>query len=303
MLDWLNPIFNEATSAYNLTGYLEPFTGTANVILHTDNWESETINDFSYDLINLHHVIKEYPVELKVYLSHPNVTSDIKTNFQNSRNFLGNNPIPTRRNKKFEIQRVTAFFICRYYSYYGDGTSINTKKNINRYLINIDYIYAFSKRLQNREIKRADAIYRLNTFNYKSKHLIYIDAPYINTEHYYKINQSNKKCSVFFNHTTLRNVVEKFRKDNVCLLSYRITASSSALKKNKDAEKFIRAYLDKLYLNRKYFYALNKLKNGQVEIILSTHFLSGFEEYNTSLIEKEVTNYKQSRGVKKFFEL
>ena len=127
--------------------------------------------------------------------------------------------------------------------------------------------------------------------------------PYINTEHYYKINQSNKKCSVFFNHTTLRNVVEKFRKDNVCLLSYRITASSSALKKNKDAEKFIRAYLDKLYLNRKYFYALNKLKNGQVEIILSTHFLSGFEEYNTSLIEKEVTNYKQSRGVKKFFEL
>ena len=178
MLDWLNPIFNEATSAYNLTGYLEPFTGTANVILHTDNWESETINDFSYDLINLHHVIKEYPVELKVYLSHPNVTSDIKTNFQNSRNFLGNNPIPTRRNKKFEIQRVTAFFICRYHSYYGDGTSINTKKNINRYLINIDYIYAFSKRLQNREIKRADAIYRLNTFNYNSKHLIYIDALY-----------------------------------------------------------------------------------------------------------------------------
>ena len=60
MLAWLNPIFSEATSRYNLKTYLEPFTGTANVLLHTQKMDTELINDFSYDLINLHNTCLLY---------------------------------------------------------------------------------------------------------------------------------------------------------------------------------------------------------------------------------------------------
>lgn len=290
MVKWLNPIFAEATSTYALSSYLEPFAGTANVLLHSEKSETETINDFSYDLINLHRVIKNYPANLKLSLSQPSIISDIEGSFTNFREQLDEMTIPKRRTKELELKRAVAFFFCRYFSHYGDGTYFNEKSS-EQYLSNLDYIYQFSKRFNNVHIKKGDAIYRLKTFTDRSNSLIYIDAPYINTEQYYKVNLENKNKEVFSSHTTLRNTVEKLRANNVCLLSYRTTASASALKKNKNAENVIRDTLDELYLGRGYFYALKKLKKGQIEILISTHKLSGFIAYETSLISKEVLNY------------
>lgn len=53
-------------------------------------------------------------------------------------------------------------------------------------------------------------------------------------------------------------------------------------------KKIIQTSLDRLYLNSGYFYALYKLKNGQIEILLSAHPLSGFIEYKTPFLAKEV---------------
>lgn len=288
MVKWLNPIFNEAIATYSLTDYLEPFVGTANVLLHTDAGTNETINDFSYDLINLHRVIKNYPTEFKLCLLQPSVTSNIEENFEKFRDYLDTMSIPKRRTKKLAIERAVAFYYCRYFSHYGDGTSVNRNKKIQNYKSNLDFIWLFSQRLRNTEIKKGDALYRLSTYIGKSNSLIYIDAPYINTEDYYHINQTIKKRKVFKNHFFLRNKVEKLSIDNVCLLSYRTTASASALKKNEDAENVIKATLDELYLGRGYYYALHKLKKGQIEILISTHPLSGFIAYETSLISREV---------------
>ena len=288
MVQWLNHIFDEATSTYALTSYLEPFVGTANVLLHTDAGTNETINDFSYDLINLHRVIKNYPTEFKLCLLHPSMTSNIKGNFEKFIKSLNTTSIPKRRNKELELKRAVAFYYTRYFSHYGDGTHVNKNKDIQNYKSNLDYIWLFSQRLRNTAIKKGDAIYRLSTYIGKSNSLIYIDAPYINTEDYYNINQTDKKRKVFKNHFFLRNKVEKLRINNVCLLSYRTTASASALKKNKEAENVIKATLDELYLGRGYYYALHKLKKGQIEILISTHPLSGFIAYETSLISREV---------------
>lgn len=288
MVKWLNPIFKDAIATYSLADYLEPFVGTANVLLHTDAGTNETINDFSYDLINLHRVIKNYPTEFKLCLLQPSITSNIEENFEKFKNKLDTMTIPKRQNKELAIERAVAFYYCRYFSHYGDGTYVNENKKIQNYKSNLDYIWLFSKRLRNTEIKKGDALYRLSTYIGKSNSLIYIDAPYINTEDYYHINQTDKKGMVFKNHFLLRNKVEKLRLDNVCLLSYRITASASALNKNKDAKNIIKATLDELYLGRGYYYSLHKLKKGQIEILISTHPLSGFIAYESSLISKEV---------------
>lgn len=288
MLAWLNPIFSEATSRYNLKTYLEPFTGTANVLLHTQKMDTELINDFSYDLINLHNTIKKYPAELKIRLSNMIISSPIESTFKKCKEFLQTAPIPKRHTKHEDIKRASSFFIIRYFSYYGDGSSFNRKKNIGNFLKSLDYFYAFSQRLQNADIKKSDAIYRLKTFMNKSDSLIYIDAPYINTESYYKINQPEKRKQIFSNHRKLRNIVDKLRTNNVCLISYRITASISALEKDPNAEKHIRNSLDRLYLNCGYFYSLHKLPKNQTEILLSTHALPNFISYDIPLLNKEV---------------
>jgi hypothetical protein len=220
----------------------------------------------------------------------PTPNGDLKTTFKNAKKLLDTTPFPKRRSKKFDLERAAAFYICRYFSYYGDGKSLNSKKSTANFIANLDLIFHFSNRLKGVEIKKGDAVYRLDRLTEIQKALIYIDAPYINTEKYYSIN-SDKPQNVFKSHTALQHRIEKLRHKNVCLISYRITASQSALTKNPNAEAEICACLDKLYKDAGYFYKLHKLKRKnkktQIEILISTHQLKDFKEY-TCNIETEV---------------
>lgn len=287
MVEWLEPIFSEAQTRYSLTGYVEPFAGTGNVIYHMPTTPSESINDLSDDLINLHRVIKEQPAQLKIHLANSILENDITDTFNRYRQQLDECELPQRRNRKAELKRAVAFYFCRYFSLYGNGTSFNPNKNLQAYIGNLDNIYAFSKRLQEVDIKKTDALYFLKKLRSTADYLIYIDAPYINTEDYYNINL-DKKNSVFHSHHALQNRVEALRPKNVCLVSYRITASKATLKHHPKAEMSIRQCLDSLYMNQGYYYRLHKLANRQIEILICTHPLTGFTLYNHSLTEKEV---------------
>lgn len=175
-----------------------------------------------------------------------------------------------------------AFYFCRYASFYGKGESY--KKNLKQtsYLRKLDTISVISKRLENVTIKKNDALYFSKSLFNSEHQLIYIDAPYIKSEEHYKMN--NKKNTAFSSHTALRNKVEKLRKNNICLISYRITASAS-MRKNGITDKSITKILDRLYCQRNFYYILKPLKatNGQVEILLSTHPFNGATPYTMPL--------------------
>lgn len=158
------------------------------------------------------------------------------------------------------------------------------KKNMKQtyFFRKLDTISVISKRLENVTIKKNDALYFSKSLFNSEHQLIYIDAPYIKSEEHYKMN--NKKNTAFSSHTALRNKVEKLRNNNICLISYRITASAS-MRKNGITDKSITKILDRLYCQRNYFYILKPLKatNGQVEILLSTHPFNGATPYTMPL--------------------
>lgn len=156
--------------------------------------------------------------------------------------------------------------------------------------------------------KKSNALYFLNKLENASNQLIYCDPPYLGTEAYYK-NQ-NLKNEVFTSHTSLGNKVVELSKYNVCIVSYRVTASKgmawnnipSKEKPTKSEKNFrirqekrkvenkIKRKLDSLYLNKGFHIAFKTLKRTkhQVEIIISSEAFVGSKPYTTPLCKKEV---------------
>lgn len=286
MLCFLNEAFEDIRNACPITGYIEPFCGTANVLLHTSKSTIENVNDNSKDLVNVLRVIKLYPYELRLSLLSTSFTQECFENFkeQLQKDFSLKSP------KEKQIERATAFFFCRYTSCYGDGKNFAKKRSLKRFRQKLDIFYLISQRLENVEIRKSDAIYYLRTLKTLKGYLIYFDAPYLCSEEYYAKNNSKK--SVFNSHIALRNQVEDLRNNNICLLSYRITASKTMNSKGiTDAQ--IRNKLDRLYLNREYHFRLKEInrEKGQIEILLSTVPFCGSIPYTSPLDELEVTKY------------
>ena len=278
MQEFLNSIFDDIKGNNAVERYIEPFTGTANVLLHSEKNDTELINDNSSDLINLLRVIQRYPFDLKFELLKLDVSKDTFDTLK-QRMLL---PFSLKSSKKDKIDRAVAFYFRRYASVYGMGESYKKALTQKFFLRKLDTLSVISKRLENVTIKKNDALYFSKSLFNSEHQLIYIDAPYIKSEEHYKMN--NKKNTAFSSHTALRNKVEKLRKNNIYLISYRITASAN-MRKNDITDKSITKILDRLYCQRNYFYILKPLKatNGQVEILLSTHPFNGATPYTMPL--------------------
>ncbi|MCM1267484.1 MAG: DNA adenine methylase [Bacteroidales bacterium] len=283
MLDFLNDCFDDIRSVYRIDGYAEPFTGTANVLLHAAEADAEFINDNSTDLVNLLRVIRDYAYELKVML----IKLSVNTQTFNSLNVKLQEHFCLKSSKSARIQRAVAFFFCRYITHYGAGTSYNGVSPAS-YLKKLDSIYSLSQRLQGVDIKKRDALYFAKVLMEDAEtYLIYFDAPYICSEEYYKKN--NAKHTAFSAHTALRNRVLELRQRHICVLSYRITSSES-MKKRGINDETLQKKLDRLYLNRGFHYRLKPLKrtNEQVEILIATVPFTGSRPYTDPLAETEV---------------
>jgi len=283
MQGFLNECFEDIRNVYRIDGCAEPFTGTANVLLHTRASDAEFINDNSTDLINLLRVIRDYPYELKTKLM---CLAIDKASFDNFRITL-QKPFFLKSSKSALIHRAVIFFFCRYASYYGQGEH-NRNISVNAYMRKLDCIYALSQRLQGVDIKKRDALYfAKNLVEDAENFLIYFDSPYICSEEYYRRN--NAKHQAFSSHIALRNRVEELRSRHICVLSYRITASKSMEKKGIRSE-MLQQKLDSLYLGRGFFYKLRQFNSGkgQIEILLATVPFAGSHPYTSTLAEMGV---------------
>ena len=278
--------FDDIRNIHRVDGYAEPFCGTANVLLHTNESDAEFLNDNSVDLINMLRVIQKYPDELRLNLLLVPLSID---NFNTSKKVL-EQPFTLKAKKAEQITRATAFYFCRYASVFGKGDYFKNKISTDGYHRRLDTIYPLSCRLQDVDIKKRDALYFAQTLSEEAENmLVYFDAPYLGTEEYYKIN--NRKQMIFSAHTALRNRVEKLRQKNICLLSYRITVPDS-MRDNNIAVYKLRDRLDKLYLNQGFYFRLKKFnKTEQIEILISTVPFSGAHPYTTPMTELEVEKY------------
>ena len=290
MLKFLEESFASVRTDHNIEGYVELFAGTANVLLHSENADVEYLNDNSNDLINLLRTIQQHPYLFKLALWQLGLS---KESFQFAKEFFKNvkdnnkdNNLPTK-SYRFKVEYYAYFFYMRYLSFKGTGHTFLDNKTIEAYRKHLDLINLLSERLTNVHIKKRDALYFGECLWKKlciRNHIVYIDSPYIGTEDYYQMNRKNK--SIFYDHSGLRNLVEKLRKnDNYAFVSYRITASETMKKKGITSEVICRR-LDSLYCNRGFYYRLQPLPKGQVEILLCTVEILGWTKYNKPLLEK-----------------
>ena len=81
----------------------------------------------------------------------------------------------------------------------------------------------------------------------------------------------------------------RLKENNVCVITYRVTASETMKNKGCTAE-VIKRKLDELSLNRGFYIAFKPLKRtrGQFEILISSEQFDGSTPYTSSLVEMEV---------------
>ena len=299
MVKLLKKIFNDIATRRTICGYHEPFTGTANVYLHSDITCATMLNDNSKHGCNLLKVIKHYPVKLKEEILSLTISED---SFKRAKEELKH--IKTNYKRKKIRAAALFFFLCNC-SVHAKAESYSKKVS---FLEMIDVISVAHEHLQNVEIKKSNALYYLNKLINTTNQLIYCDPPYLGTEDYYK-NQ-NSKNEVFTSHNSLCNKVVELSKNNVCIISYRVTASKGMAwnnippkeKPTKSAKNFrirqekrkvenkIKQQLDRLYLNKGFHIAFKTLKRTkhQVEIIISSEPFAGSKPYTSPLCKKEV---------------
>ena len=279
MLKFLKESFQSLYPKYPIKGYAELFCGTANVLLHMDKMNVEFLNDNSDDLIALLRTIKEYPYLFKVALWQLELSRDT---FVYAKNYTKEHQ--TTESLLSNVEYFAYFWFKRYTSLRGTGHTFSYSNSLVAYREHLDIISPISKRLENVTLKNNDAIYFGNYLHKELKikdYIVYIDSPYIFTESYYKINR--KDNSVFNGHLRLRNLVEKFRDNgNYAFVSYRITVSETMKNKGITSEKICKR-LDTLYCNRGFYYRLQPLPKGQVEILLCTVNFHNSIKYDTPL--------------------
>lgn len=299
MTELLKEIFDDIATRRTINGYHEPFAGTANVCLHVNMSSTTTLNDNSKLGCNLLNVIKFYPVELKEEILSLTISED---GFKRAKEELKHINITCKSTK---IRAAALFFFLCNCSVRAKAESYSKKVS---FLEMLDAISVVHERLQNAEIKNSNALYYLNKLTNATNQLIYCDPPYLGTEAYYQ-NQ-NSKNDVFTSHESLCNKIIKLKKNNVCIVSYRVTASKAMAWNNiphkdkptkseknfrirqekRKVENEIKQQLDHLYLNKGFYITFKTLKRtkNQVEIIISSEPFAGSKPYTTPLCKKEV---------------
>lgn len=276
MCDFLNKSFESVTNG-NPIDYFEPFTGTANVCLHSlspmNNIRLNELNPLRYNLLR---VIRNYPDELKVeILKH----EPSKSYFDECRKKLDN---PDYKTKRARIETAAMYYFLCNCSAYGKCESYKSNITAINYMKRVDALSVIHSKLAQATITKYDALNILKKFDTIKDSLIYIDPPYIFSEDYYKNKNTMDKC--FNSHTRLRNLLEKLKDNNTVFISYRITVSSTMRKKGF-TDTALKKKLDSLYLNRGYYINFKDLKrtNKQCEILISSKYFDGSIPYDTAL--------------------
>ena len=278
MQEILNGCFNSLKTKHKFSGYVEPFTGTANVLLHKpERLKREWLNDNSVYLVNVLSVLRDYPLELILAVWKRGYS---KATFNMNKAMLKGR-FSFKEKKATLISRAAAFYFNRYASHYGDGKSYKKKMKQDTFQHKLDTIGILSERLQNTQIKKRDALYYCKTLKGISDHLIYFDSPYIGSEEYYREN--NSKGIIFSSHTALRNRVEQLRRKNICVISYRTTASDS-MRQNGITDEYVRHTLNRLFCGKDYHYITTPYIKGQIEIVIATVPFEGSTPFNQPLV-------------------
>lgn len=282
MTEWLSSIFDTVIKQFNVTTYAEPFTGTANVYLHSHINLKTILNDNNKWGCNLLKVIRDYPKELKLELFKQPITA---TAFKDAVTKLKKLSLNTKAER---IEAACLYFFITNCSYYGKAENYN-KTEAPAFQKKLDSLSIISERLQNVEITNCDALYFLDKLQTACSHLLYFDPPYICSEEYYA--KQNTREKIFFSHIALRNRIDKLRKNNVCIISYRITTSKTMKSKGFD-NNFVCNALDKLYLDRGFFIAFKKLATTkrQIEILISSVSFDGSIAYDTPLHQMDINS-------------
>ena len=288
MQDFLNAVFADIEEKYAPSSYIEPFAGSGNVLLHKPRRGAETLNELDADTVNLLRVLRDFPFELKREL----LKLDVNQETFNKAKAELKEAFSLKSTKYRRIQRAAMTFYVKYASIYGKGESFNNKTT-EIFHKKLDILHLLSKRLQNVNIRKSDALYFCKTQNFNNA-LLYFDPPYVGSENYYtavkNTAQAGKKNSLFRLHSTLRRRIEELRKNNICIISYRTTASPTMEANGFDAD-YVRKVLDRLYCGQGFHMALLPLKNGKIEILIGTVAFKDSTPYVRPLSEQEVTRH------------
>ena len=306
LLDIVTHSIEEMRLKFGCTTYIEPFTGTANVLLHLKTkFEHEEINDGEEAIINLLHVIQKYDSdfisELLFYPVKEATFDELKKGLENA-----DNKCKKKSGKKIEIDNAVKFFYTMLLSYYGKGETFRKSAIDNTLLKKLFIILVVSKRLKDTKITKNDVFYFLNKIAKRKKEdlirtVIYLDPPYIGTELYY--DKSKKKFVAKIQdaqfHRKLKEKLLVLKEAGVkIVISYRATVTKkNAIGMNTET---VQNILDELYQG--FFIQFQKITHrtkindeyipdNQIEILLTSEQVEGSIPYNRNiadLIQKHV---------------
>ena len=279
----LQEIFNDIKGRYPITQYIEPFTGTGNVFLHTQVANHNSLNDNSEEITNLLKILQNYPCRLKVSLINLEYN---KESFIIQRNLL--RAFHKSEIKLTNLERAIAFYYTRFASIRCRGADFNHKRTYTNLIVQLNSIYPLSRELQNVKITKNDALYFAKKHMLFGSVLYYIDSPYFYTETYYK--EYNSKGKVFNSHRALANFINKATLyENIFVLNNRITASKAMQKKNITQETLIKLS-DQLYAGKGFYKRLHEISttDKQIDIFISNVEFIGSTPYDIPLAQEGI---------------
>lgn len=277
-LIWVTNAIKHICKTYHIANYVEPFTGSANVLIHLDcNHKLNCyINDRDKDIVNFLRVLKVHYLALcKEVRSIPVNMESFKTNSNDL-----NDSFSCTKNTKKAIQRAASFAFCHILSYFNNPKCFDNRKTENTLRKKLSYIITVYDKLQDVKISNQECFQFLKALLKKAdlqNYLLYFDPPYIGTGKYYGHNASSF-------HEHLKSVIDALvDKGAKVLISYRATVTS----KNKCmTTEDVQNELDRLYGNGKFYIAFRKANNrtkNQIEVLISNVSFPGSYPYNIDL--------------------
>ena len=293
LLDMITETIEEIQNSNNCDKYYEPFTGTANVLLHlTTKFTTEEINDGDEDIINLLSVIQkwgdEFIFKLLQYPVKKETFDELKVENKNNDKGCKNK---SSRSKKLKLNNAVIFFYTILLSYYGKGDSLKEKVTDETLLKKLIVLFKMHQRLADVKITKNNAFYFLKKISkldieVLKKTIINFDPPYIATEQYYPVSQKNLKKTVLkasFHRKLNKKILALKDKGANIVISYRATVTSN--NKYGMTNENVQEILDELYKGKGFFIQFEKVKNEQIEIVLTNVQVSGSYSYNISIAD------------------
>lgn len=177
-LNWLLPLLPYCS------GYLEPFSGSASVLLNRKISPIETLNDLDGNIVNFFKILRKHKTEFidalrltpyareEMSLACQKLQSkELISNFERARLFF----VRTRQSISGLSQTATS----KSWSYCKEAKHSSTSASINRWLKGVERLPEIIERLKNVQIENIDAFDLIRKYKDVSDILIYCDPPYL----------------------------------------------------------------------------------------------------------------------------